>query len=128
MGSRGQGRGGRASEKQARMGFKIERDKVHTQKGAIIARFLVEGDQIRGEVDRSFAEIISAAEREASDRINRDRIPRQYHKAIKDYFSNVQRSLRAAKALKRDGPVEEARPGAADEPANQSQDQEKDKD
>ena len=29
--------------------------------------------------------------REASDLIHRDRIPRQYHKAVKEYFSNLQR-------------------------------------
>lgn len=128
MGPQGQGRGGLAPEQQARMGFQIRRGKVHTQKGAIIGRFLVEGDQIRGQVDRSFVEIVSAAEREASDRISRDRIPRQYHKAIKDYFSNVQRSAQTLREKRRDDPAARPDSMAPEESANQSQDPKDNKD
>ncbi len=93
MGRLGQGRGGLAPEQQTDVGFKIERGKVHTGKGAIIGQFLFEGEQVKGDVSTSLSKIVSAAERDASDRINRDRIPRQYHKAIKNYFSNMQRSM-----------------------------------
>jgi DNA polymerase III alpha subunit (gram-positive type) len=92
MGQRGQGRGGLAPEEQTAMQFKVERGKVHTQKGAIIGQFLVEGEQVKGDVSKSFAEVVTASEREASDRINRDRIPRHYHKAIKEYFSQVRKA------------------------------------
>ena len=122
MGPQGQGRGGLAPEQQARMGFQTKRGKIHTQKGAIIGRFLVEGDQTRGQVDRSFVEIVSAAEREASDRISRDRIPRQYHKAIKDYFSNVQRSAQTLREKRRDDTSARSDSMAPQESANQSQD------
>ena len=122
MGPQGQGRGGLAPEQQARMGFQTRRGKVHTQKGAIIGRFLVEGDQIRGQVDRSFAEVVTAAEREASDRISRDRIPRQYHKAIKEYFSNVQRSAQTLQEKRRDDPATKPDSSAPEESANQNQD------
>ena len=128
MGPQGKGRGGLAPEQQARMGFQTRRGKVHTQKGAIIGRFLVEGDQIRGQVDHSFAEIVSAAEREASDRISRDRIPRQYHKAIKDYFSNVQRSAQTLQEKQRGDPVAKPDSSAPQESANQSQDPKDNKD
>lgn len=128
MGPKGKGRGGLAPEQQARMGFQSKRGKIHTQKGAIIGRFLVEGDQIRGQVDHSFAEIVSAAEREASDRISRDRIPRQYHKAIKDYFSNVQRSAQTLQEKQRGDPVAKPDSSAPKESANQSQDPKDNKD
>jgi len=98
MGNRGQGRGGLAPEKQTNVGFKIEKGKVHTGKGAIIGQFLFDGEQVKGDISTSLSTVVSAAERDASDRINRDRIPRQYHKAVKSYFSNMQRSMNQNKS------------------------------
>ena len=97
MGQMGQGRGGRAGEEKTDVAFKTERGKVHTGKGAIVGQFLVDGEQVKGELKSNLVEVVSAAEREASDRINRDRIPRQYHKAVKAYFSNIQRSVKGNK-------------------------------
>jgi len=97
MGKMGQGRGGRAGEEKTDVAFKTERGKVHTGKGAIVGQFLVDGEQVKGDVKSTLVEVVSAAEREASDRINRDRIPRQYHKAVKAYFSNIQRSVKGDK-------------------------------
>ena len=79
------------------MGFKTERGKVHTGKGAIIGQFLFDGEQVKGDVTSSFTDVVLAAEHDASDRINRNRIPRQYHKAVKTYFSSVQRSIKDVK-------------------------------
>jgi len=93
----GRGRGGLAPVKQTDVAFKTERGKVHTGKGAIVGQFLVDGEQVKGEMKSNIVEVVSAAEREASDRINRDRIPRQYHKAVKAYFSNIQRSVKESK-------------------------------
>ena len=97
MGQLGQGRGGRASEEKTDVAFKTERGNVHTGKGAIVGQFLVDGEQVKGEVKSNLVEVVSAAEREASDRINRDRIPCQYHKAVKAYFSNIKRSVKGGK-------------------------------
>ena len=94
MGRLGQGRGGLAQEQQTTVGFRTRRTKVHTGKGAIIGQFLIDGEQVKGGVSPALGETITAAEREASDLIHRDRIPRQYHKAVKAYFSNLQRSVR----------------------------------
>ncbi len=105
MGRLGQGRGGLAPEQQTAVDFKVQRGKVHTGKGAIIGQFLFDGEQVKGEISPSFTEVVTAAEHEASDRINRNRVPRQYHKAIKAYFSNVQRSIKDAKLQKRDAPA-----------------------
>ena len=98
MGKLGQGRGGLAPEARTKVGFKTERGKVHTGKGTIIGQFLVDGEQVAGEVSEDLADLVSAAERDASDLINRDRVPRQYQKAIKKYFSSVQRNLKRASA------------------------------
>ena len=97
MGRMGQGRGGLAPEQQTAVDFKTERGKVHTGKGAIIGQFLFDGEQVKGDASSSFSEIVTAAEHDASDRINRNRVPRQYHKAVKAYFSNVQRSVQDTK-------------------------------
>jgi len=80
-----------APEEQTPVDFKTERAKVHTGKGAIIGQFLVDGEQAKGEVSTVLAEVATAAERDASDRINRDRVPRQYQKAVKAYFSTMKR-------------------------------------
>ena len=64
--------------------------------GAIIGLFFLNGEQVKGEVTASLAEVVSAAEHDASDRINRNRIPRQYHKAVKGYFSTMQKSIKDA--------------------------------
>jgi hypothetical protein len=93
MGKLGQGRGGLAPEEETGVGFKVERGEVKTGEGAIIGQFLFEGEQVKGDVSSSLTEIVSAAEHDASDRINRNRIPRQYHKAVKSYFSTMQRSI-----------------------------------
>ena len=97
MGKMGQGRGNLAPEQATTVGFKTERGKVPTGRGAIIGQYLFEGEQVKGEVSYQFTEIIAAAEHDASDRVNRNRVPRQYHKAIKSYFSTVQKSLETAK-------------------------------
>jgi hypothetical protein len=126
MGRLGQGRGGLAPEEQTAMGFKTERGKVHTGKGAIIGQFLVDGQQVKGEVSTDFAEVISAAERDASDRINRNRVPRQYHKAVKDYFSNVQRSMDDAKPRETQHnrqPTEDRATGATDQAKSGQEDE-----
>ncbi len=101
-----QGRGGLAKEETTDVAFKKERGKVATTKGAVIGQFRVSGEQMNGDVSKEFAETVVAAEHEASDRINRHRVPRQYQSAIKAYFSSVQRAIgksQPADAAKPDG-------------------------
>ena len=111
----GQGRGGLAGEQQTKINFKTERGKVHTGKGAIIGQFLVDGEQLKGDVSGNLVDLVSAAERDASDRISRDRIPRQYQKAVKAYFSSVRRSLEDPKAKDGDAKSGNADPKTADD-------------
>ncbi len=110
MGGLGKGQGGLAPEQQAGMGFKTERAKVHTGKGAIIGQFLVDGEQVKGDVQSTLSEVVTAAEHDASDRIGRNRIPRQYQKAVKEYFTNVRRLVKDPKASKEDPGVAESDP------------------
>lgn len=93
MGPRGLGRGGIAPEEQTRTGFVERRDKVRTGRGSIIGQYLVDGKQVKGDDTSSVQEIVSAAEHDATDAINRARIPRRYHGAIKKYFSDIQQHV-----------------------------------
>ncbi len=127
MGRLGRGRGGLAPEQETPIDFRVRRGKVHTGKGAIIGQFLFDGEQVKGEVSSSFVEVVTAAEHEASDRINRNRIPRQYHKAVKAYFSNVQRSIKDARLQVPDAKTTSAKGDTTEESADQAkQDTEKD--
>jgi len=121
MGKLGRGRGGLAPEEQTGVGFKTERVKVPTTKGVSIGEMLVDGEQMKGEVSSEFAEVVAASERDATDRVKRNRVPRQYQKAVKDYFSSVRRSMRDAERGARkapgsseDGKAESAKPANED--------------
>lgn len=103
MGKLGQGRGGLAPEDDTGgFKFKIHRQKVHTGKGKIIGQFLVDAEQLKGGVTTELADVVAAEERDATDAINRDRIPRQYQKAVKEYFSYVQKALSRSAATDKD--------------------------
>ncbi|RJP31097.1 MAG: hypothetical protein C4547_15730 [Phycisphaerales bacterium] len=90
----GQGRGGMAPEEKTDVAFQVQRQQVKTGKGAIVGQFLVDGEQHEGEVSSELVEIVTAAERDATDAVTRDRVPRQYQKAVKDYFSIVRKSVK----------------------------------
>ena len=115
-GGKGKGRGGLVPEAPSKVGFKMQRQKVATTKGAIIGQFLVDGEQVKGAVSREFAEVLSAAERQASDAVSRDRVPRQYQKAVKEYFSSV----RDLGRVKKKGEPQEGDSKKSDKPASQS--------
>lgn len=89
QGQLGQGRGGLAQQQQTDVDFKLERQRVATNKGKIIGQFLVDGEQVKGEVSEEIVEVIAAAERDATDTIKRDRVPRQYQKAVREYFRRL---------------------------------------
>ena len=93
MGSLGRGRGGIAREEQTPASFVKRRDKVHAGKGAIIGSILVDGKQIKGDVTSDIGEVLAAGERDATDAIDRARIPRRYHQAVKGYFSDIQKEM-----------------------------------
>ncbi len=71
-----------------------------------MGQFLIDGEQVKGDVSSNFSDVVIAAERDATDRINRNRIPRQYHKAVKAYFSTMQQSIK-------DGKTKDAEPSPA---------------
>ncbi len=66
-----------------------EKAKSRYQGGAIIGRMLVEGPQVRGQAS---AEDVAAAAAEVNDQLDnveREDVPRQYHKALREYFDRL---------------------------------------
>lgn len=72
--------------------FDVENLRVQseTRAGPIIGSVMVEGDQIRGESRAEFSQAVLAAHAAASEAIETQRIPREYHDAIKGYFGRLE--------------------------------------
>jgi hypothetical protein len=88
MGRRpGRGRGGRGPERQTAERWVKERTPVITTSGSIIGKKFIDGEQVRGDVGTEAVELFSAAERDATDALNKTRIPNHLRKAVKNYFS-----------------------------------------
>ena len=104
----GKGRGGFAEEERTDVRFKKERTPVNTTGGSIISKMFVDGEQVRGEAARDAVELITASEREATDAINKAKVPNQYKQVVKDYFSRIRQDF-----------VKQAEAAAKDEGADQ---------
>ncbi|NOT01359.1 MAG: hypothetical protein HOP29_12105, partial [Phycisphaerales bacterium] len=88
----GRGRGGIAGKQETSVDFVKQREKTKSGPGAIIGQFLVDAEQVEGEASQQLQAIVEAAQRDATESVNRARVPRRYHAAIKKYFSDMARS------------------------------------
>ena len=79
-----------------------------TTPGGIIGKKFVDGEQVRGEVSAEIIEVFSAAEREATDALEENKIPNQYRGPVKDYFSQIVRELERHKPAQNSTPAVEA--------------------
>jgi len=79
------------------------------QGGTIIGQMLVDGPQMRGQATAEEREAVNAAQRDAQDAIDRDRVPRQYHGAVQKYFEQLA-------GLVRPQPAAPAKPGDESKP------------
>ncbi|MGQ9652143.1 MAG: hypothetical protein ACUVXJ_18760 [Phycisphaerae bacterium] len=95
MGSLGQGRGNIAPKTETGAKTTAQKAKVESHPGAIISTQFVHGEQIAGQVTEEYVEAVISKEREVSDAINREAIPRQYHKSVSKYFSHAREGLPA---------------------------------
>jgi len=85
----GQGKGNRADEEVTNIRFIKKRTPVHTTKGSLISKMFVNGEQVKGDVSTEAVELISAAERDATDALNNNKVPNQYRDSVKKYFSDI---------------------------------------
>lgn len=101
MGALGRGRGGRAPRKETKVKYSPDRLKGQQSPGAMIGEMFVDGEQMKGQAEQKAAEAVSAAARDATEAIDRDRVPRVYHRSVKDYFGGLQGDLKKAEPAKK---------------------------
>lgn len=94
------GRGGGDSE-EAPTDFSTKKEKVigeDTGDDVILGSQFVQGEQVRGESRAKFAEAVRAASESASEEIESNQIPREFHEAIKKYFGALEETAKDAPA------------------------------
>jgi hypothetical protein len=91
FGGPGQATGGRPKADQAPYGVKEEISKsADNQKGKLLASNYVKDNQpIKGQAKENLKEIADAAEHDAAEEVDTDRVSRQASKAVKDYFGSM---------------------------------------
>jgi len=90
MGEKGQGIGGTAERQETPTDFTPDRIKGKQSPGKVLAEFFVDGQQLKGQAQADYAKAAAVAAQEAGEAVDRDRVPRQYHKAVKEYFRDFQ--------------------------------------
>ncbi len=88
-GGPGQGFGAVATAEDGETSTKKTISKSQTQDGPVVASWYFQGEQIKGQVTRSYSDVIQEAGVAASEAINDNTIPRKYDNAIKAYFGQM---------------------------------------
>ncbi len=89
-GGRGRGAGQRNRDDTGDVDFVNKKEKTKLSKsGKIIGQQFVKGEQLKGKSEVELMEVSRAAEVDAADAINKDRIPRAYRKGVKNYFDRL---------------------------------------
>ncbi|MFG0274443.1 MAG: hypothetical protein ACF8QF_05250 [Phycisphaerales bacterium] len=109
-GNRGAG-GGLLSQEQADFTLRQEKAVGQDHGGAPIATRMVEGAQVRGESVQAFGEAVSSGSQSAADAIESQRIPREYHDAVKHYFGRLEAKAKAERARESTPPPPPAESG-----------------
>lgn len=91
--------GNRASA-TADFSTKKERSIGAMGKGRIIGSRLVEGDSIKGESTAEFSSAVATASQSATESMENNVIPREFHDAVKNYFGGLKQKSAPAKDAK----------------------------
>jgi hypothetical protein len=91
MGGPGQGNGGRAGERPAPFGVKkVVSHSKDDDKGKILAANLIKDNQpIKGKGKLGLQQVAEAAQKEAPDEVDQERVSRQAQSAVKEYFNSM---------------------------------------
>jgi hypothetical protein len=92
-GNRGKGGGKQPDAEEA--AFDLERDKAKTRlldDAPIVGTRMVQGEMVRGEARQEFSDAVQTASEAASEAIDSQVIPREYHDAIKHYFGGLEKA------------------------------------
>ncbi len=88
-GGPGLGAGGSPGDAKADTKWETKKFKTPLQDGPIIGSTMIQGEQIRGESRAQFAQVAAAADAQASEALENNVIPREYHDAVKHYFGRL---------------------------------------
>jgi hypothetical protein len=93
MGGAGIGAGGRAEVEQAPFGIKKEASPTQNQaQGRILAStFIKDNKPIKGSAQADLKEVVAAAQQEAADEIDQERISRRARNVVREYFSSLEK-------------------------------------
>lgn len=95
-GGPGQGQGSRRGQEKADYKMKIEKNKTKTQAGPTIASEIIKTEeQERGESVAGVSEAVAAADQNASEAMDGNQIPREFHDAVKHYFGRLKAKTQA---------------------------------
>jgi hypothetical protein len=98
MGGPGRGRGGKAPEDDSvKTAFKSEKSESILQAGKILMELKSRGLSKAGTVRKDFRENVEKVKQDVSEALVREQVPPGYHKAIRDYFDDVEKAVGPAK-------------------------------
>lgn len=107
----GLGYGSRIGKQTGAHGYKKDRLESRGKGGQIIGRMLIDGPQLKGEATAEARDAVNSAVRDATNAIENERIPRQYHNVTKKYFEELA-------GLGQRPPARPAEPKPAEKPAS----------
>jgi hypothetical protein len=85
----GLGYGERVGRQRVAHQYQATKVDANTGQGQIIGQMLIDGPQLRGEATADAQEAVGAALRDATDAIERQQVPRQYERVLRDYFESL---------------------------------------
>ncbi len=110
MGNFGRGQGGIAPKTETGAKTRAQKAKVEEHPGTIISTQMIRDWQVTGEVTDQFVEAVISKQREVSDAINREAIPRQYARSVGKYFSDARGDLPPDKVKAAESKIEIEKP------------------
>ena len=93
QGGKGRAGGGLRPEEEAAFALTKRKAKVKTDRGQIIGQTFIDGVQLKGDATAKYVEAVQAARDESTEALANDRIPRQYHKPLREYFRQMEADL-----------------------------------
>jgi hypothetical protein len=109
-GGGGQAQGGSSSAEAAEFNKYTSKNVGLKGDGPIVSSRMVEGDSIKGESKAEFVSVATKAEQGATEAMENNTIPREYHEAIKNYFGSLKGGGKAAKDAAPAAPTKPAEP------------------
>lgn len=94
-GGAGQGNGGGPGEQAAEENWTKRRVKTTLGAGPTIGTTYIQGEQVRGESKAEFVGVVQEASQQATEAMESNTIPREYHESVKAFFGRLSKKVQA---------------------------------